>query len=295
MKYYKALFTVTVCSDVEPAVTEQLRQTANDVVCALAADAGFEAFEEQDGGVCGYVQQQNYNAEALDSALKSFPIAGVQVGYTITEAADQNWNAEWERTGFQPIVIGSQCVVHDTVHTGIAIPDGAMNITIDTHQAFGTGSHDTTRMIIAELLSRNLSGQAVLDCGCGTGILSIVAAKHGAKTVCAYDIDSWSASNTRHNCALNGVHNVQVALGDSSVIAMFNRSFNAVLANINRNILLADMPRMCAAMQPGALLILSGFYTDDAPMLCDRAEALHLRCVKQAESNKWCMLVMQKE
>lgn len=294
MKYYKALFSISVSPEVEATQAEQTIGTAKDIVCALAAEAGFEAFDEQSEQVCGYVQQQCYDAENMSDLFRCFPIEGVRVEYTISEAADQNWNAEWERTGFEPIVIGDKCVVHDTIHSGADTPKAAIDITIDTHQAFGTGGHDTTRMIITELLALNISGKSVLDCGCGTGILSIVAAKCGAKTVCAYDIDSWSVDNTSHNCELNDVPNVSTKLGDSSVIPTFGRSFDVVMANINRNILLADMPRMCNAMSPGALLILSGFYSADAPLLCNKADALHLNWVKSTESNGWCMLVLKK-
>ena len=139
----------------------------------------------------------------------------------------------------------------------------------------------------------DVKGKRVLDCGCGTGILSILSAKLGAKDVTGYDIDEWSVSNTRHNCGLNGVGNVTVLHGDASVISTLATKFDMILANINRNILLNDMSAFKSAMSDGATLILSGFYEQDADMLINSAERLGLKTVKRETRHQWCMLVFE--
>lgn len=293
MKYYKATFTITEKGGNKPA-DENIMQAARDILCAVAAEAGFESFEEQDTGVCGYVQRNIFDAAALDSCLQAFPLQDMRVGYTLTEAEDKDWNLTWEQQGFESIVIDDRCIIHDTLHPSDNAPMGTLDITIDARQAFGTGTHATTKMIVAELLNTDLKGMSVLDCGCGTGILSIVASKSGAETVVGYDIDEWSVENTRHNCAINNVANVAVVEGNADVIPSLNKNFNIVLANINRNILLADMSTFHSAMTGGATLILSGFYTEDAPLLREKAESLALDFVKSVKNADWCMMVFKK-
>ena len=222
MKYIQAIFNVT-CD----AAT---LQAAKDLLCALAGNAGFEAFEDDGATVTGYAQKELFSEDVLSETLRQFPIDGVEISYSIADAEDKNWNSAWEEHGFEPITIDGRCVVHDTMHLPDSIPDGAMEVTIDTKQAFGTGNHETTAMIISRLLATDLTGKSVLDCGCGTGILSIVAAKAGAKSVTGYDIDEWSVENTTHNCAINGTPNVRVVKGDASVIKGLDVKFNVVLA-----------------------------------------------------------------
>lgn len=293
MKYYKVIFSITDTLNKRPASGVML-QTACDIVCALAGECGFESFEEYKGGVCGYAQKSAFNGSALDAVLKSFPLENISVSYDLTDAEDKNWNQTWEKQGFEPIIIDGKCIIHDTLHPIITGSDEIKDIIIDTQQAFGTGTHDTTKMIVTELLNINLKGLSVLDCGCGTGILSIVSSISGAEKVVGYDIDEWSVKNTKHNCKLNGIKNIESIEGNSDIIKLLNKNFNIVLANINRNILLADMPKFCDAMAENGILILSGFYTEDAPLLKEKAESLSLSFIKSNQSNNWCMLVFRK-
>ena len=170
-----------------------------------------------------------------------------------------------------------------------------LDITIDAKLAFGTGNHETTRMIVRELMNYDLEGKRVLDCGCGTGILSIVASKRGAKEVVSYDIDEWCTRNTEHNAQLNDVKNLEVLLGDAHVLSHVSGVFDVVLANINRNILLADMPRFKEVMTHGSVLIISGFYEEDSMILAEKAGELgmSLRCANS--ENNWCMLQFRIE
>ena len=279
MRYYEAEFTISPYSS-----------DASDMVAALAGEAGFETFEETDTGLKGYVQQSLFSEEVLQEALADFPFEGVSISYIIREAENRDWNEQWEQEGFEPITIKDRLVIHDGRH----LPEESfpVAIEIDAKLAFGTGTHETTRMICATLLDSDLQGKRILDCGTGTGILSICALKFGAREAIGYDIDEWSADNARHNAVINRVDDrFQSLLGDATILNKVEGSFDLILANINRNILLADMPLFREKMAPGAQLILSGFYTADCQMLMEKAASLGLRLLSQKEDHDWACLV----
>lgn len=279
MKYFETEFTISPYSS-----------DASDMVAALAGEAGFETFEETDTGLKGYVQQSLFSEEVLQEALADFPFEGVSVTYVIREAENRDWNEQWEQEGFEPIMIKDRLVIHDGRH----LPEASfpVAIEIDAKLAFGTGTHETTRMICATLLDSDLHDKRILDCGTGTGILSICALKLGAREAIGYDIDEWSADNARHNAVINRVDDrFQSLLGDATILNKVKGSFDLILANINRNILLADMPLLREKMAPGARLILSGFYTDDSQLLIEKAASLGLRLLSQKEDHYWACLV----
>ena len=304
MKYFEAEFVIS-----------PLSPDAADLLAALAGEAGFESFEETPTGLKGYVQQQLFDHSALQTALADFPFDNVNITYTIREAEDRDWNEQWEQEGFEPIVVSrsEECGVRsENTFEGIIIHDGRhlpsdvsslhtphstlLEIEIDARQAFGTGTHETTRMICSELIllltPHSSLPERVLDCGTGTGILSICALKLGATEAVGYDIDEWSVDNARHNAVINRVDDRFTSLlGDASILNKVEGTFDLVLANINRNILLADMPAFKQKMAPGATLILSGFYTSDCPMLIDKAATLGLTLQKQKEDHDWACLV----
>ena len=199
-------------------ITPEKRATAFDLTAALSASAGLEIFDEDGGDLTGYVQEDLFDKSVLESVLADFPMEGITVNFDISKADYEDWNAPWEEAGFEPIVIDQRCVIHDMKHTPPSI-DGALDIVIDAHMAFGTGTHETTQMMVGELLRHDLEGKRVLDCGCGTGILSIVASKSGASDIVAYDIDEWSVENTEHNARLNGIDNIEVLTGDGNLVA----------------------------------------------------------------------------
>ena len=305
MKYYEVELTITPCS-----------QDAQDLLSALSAEAGFESFEETATGLLAYAQQSLFDQEVLDAAISTFPIEGTKIKYNVREAEDRDWNEQWEQEGFEPIVISGEwrevsgernvhtLIIHDGRHLPQDTPLTAnlspltsnlsplTSIEIDAHQAFGTGTHETTRMICANLMTMDLHDKHVLDCGSGTGILGICALKLGAGSVVAYDIDEWSADNTRHNAVINHVDDHLTSLcGDASVLGAFDAEFNLVLANINRNILLQDMPRFVSVMAPGATLMLSGFYESDCALLESKAQQLGLSLQSTKTDGDWaCML-----
>lgn len=280
MKYYEVDFTIMPCS-----------QDAQDILSALAGEAGFETFEETATGLKGYVQQTLFDEEVLKLVLEGFPFENVSLSYSIQEVEDKDWNEQWEREGFEPIVVrDGKLVIHDGRH----LPNNTaeVQIEIDAHLAFGTGTHETTRMICSTLLEMELAGTRVLDCGCGTGILGICALKVGAASVVCYDIDEWSADNTRHNAVINRVDDRLTALcGDASVLSSFSAEFNVVLANINRNILLNDMANFRRVMAPKAQLILSGFYKNDCALLESKAQSLGLSLKATRTDGDWACLL----
>lgn len=286
MKYLVAEFKIE-CQD-------GMIQIARDLLTDALGEAGFETFEDTEDGIKGYVQESLFDENAMNDVISNFMLPDVSISANIQEAEYKNWNEEWEEAGFERININDSITIYDARHDdGNGIASG-ISIGIETKQAFGTGTHETTRMIVSTLLNIDLKGKRVLDCGCGTGILGIAASKLGASKVVGYDIDEWSSENAIHNAELNGVGNMQVMLGDASVLKSVEGKFDVVLANINRNILLADMPAFVSVMADDSLLILSGFYASDVDLLIEKAASLGLSKIDSKSDSEWTCLVLKK-
>ena len=273
MKYFEVTFTTSPCNE-----------TVNDVVSALAGEIGFESFVEWENGVQAYIQQNLFDEEALKSMVADFPLPDTTIEYTVVEAEDKYWNEEWEKNFFQPIVIGDRCCIHSTFHKDT--PQTEYEILINPQMAFGTGHHETTSSIISELLEADLQGKSVLDMGCGTSILAILASMRGADPITAIDIDDWCVNNSRDNIALNGIENITVEWGDANLLKG-RAPFDVIIANINRNILLADMAQYAACMHSGSELFMSGFYVEDIPVIQEKAESLGMEFIHHREKNNW--------
>lgn len=289
MKYLVAKFKI--------ATSEDLLQVCKDLLADSAAEAGFESFEETQEGLEAYVQKELFDKDALDASIADFPIEGTDISYTIEDAEDKDWNEEWEEQGFDPICVDDQVLIYDAKHPELhptTSPDH-IEIGIEAKLAFGTGNHETTRMIVSTLLNMNLYKMRVLDCGCGTGILGLVASKLGASEVVGYDIDEWSVENAKHNAQLNGVDNLEVYFGNASVINHISGVFDVVLANINRNILLEDMKSFRGVLNEGGYMMLSGFYEEDIPVLLEKAKEFGLYESGRRTDNNWACLVLKNK
>lgn len=289
MKYLVATFNIEAEAD--------LLEASRDLLADGAAQAGFETFEETEQGMDAYVQKELFDREALDAYIADFPISDAHITYSIQDAEDKDWNQEWEEQGFEPIFVADQVVIYDAKHSEL-YPDTSnrpdiIEIGIEAKLAFGTGNHETTRMIISQLLQMPIKTKRVMDCGTGTGILGLTASKLGAKEVVGYDIDEWSVENAKHNALLNGVDNMEVLFGNSSVLNHISGVFDVVMANINRNILLDDMRLFRSVMNTDATLILSGFYEEDVPVLLEKANELGLHETARHTDNNWTCLVLK--
>lgn len=281
MRYYEFLFKY-----------EPYNEIVSDVLMSVLGEVGFESFVEEDEIMKAYIQVDLYNEEELKMTLSDFPIEVESIEFTYTEAENKDWNEEWEKNFFQPIIIGDQCAIHSSFHEGI--PPVKYDIVINPQMSFGTGHHETTSLIINELLEAELSNLSVLDMGCGTSILAILARKRGATPITAIDIDDWCVENSKDNCVLNNITDIDIHLGDANLIAKLNRSYDFIIANINRNILLNDMVHYIDALNAGGKLLMSGFYTEDVPMLREKAESLGLKFCHTHSRNNWACLMLSK-
>ncbi|MDE6246620.1 MAG: 50S ribosomal protein L11 methyltransferase [Muribaculaceae bacterium] len=266
-------------------------ETASDLMAAFLADMGYESFVADEEGLTAYIVASQYSADDLEEMLQSFPM---EIKYEVTDTfiEGQDWNEEWEKNYFQPILIDDQCVVHSTFHKDI--PESEYDIVIDPKMAFGTGHHATTSMMLRHILSLDMEGKSVIDMGTGTGILAILAKMKGADKSTGIEIDPDAAVNARENVKLNNV-DVNIITGDSSQLESLGQA-DYFIANINRNVILADLSRYVSALKPGGMMILSGFYSEDVPLL-ERAAAmygLHTDCVLTEDDN-WTSLRLIKD
>ena len=280
MKYFEFTFHTSPCTE-----------TVNDVLAAVLGEVGFESFVECEEGLKAYIQQNLCNEEAIQNAVQDFPLPDTQVSYTQVEAEDKDWNEEWEKNYFKPIRIGKDCIIRASFHEHE--PGYTYNIIIDPKMAFGTGNHETTFLMISEMLKLDLSGKELLDMGCGTAVLAILARMKGAGRVVGIDIDEWAYNNALENIRLNNTEDIQIALGGAEQIPAFG-TFDVVFANINRNILLNDICHYSRCMKPEGLLYMSGFYVQDIPAIENECKRNGLTLLSHTEKNNWTAVKVQK-
>ena len=283
MTYYEFDFTYDTSLDIE---------IVNDVLAAELGEIGFESFTSDEKGLQGFIPATLYNIAHVEEKLAAFPLEGITIHYSARPVEDKDWNEEWEKNYFQPIHIGNECQIRASFHP--QEPGFRHNILIDPKMAFGTGNHETTYLMIQAMLASDLKGQEVLDMGCGTAVLAILAHQQGAKRVVAIDIDEWAYNNALENIHLNQAEEIQVLLGGAERIAETG-TYDTILANINRNSLLHDIHHYAQALKEGGQLIMSGFYEEDCPMLEAECRQWGLEPIDRASRNKWTrMRVIRK-
>lgn len=261
-----------------------------DLAAAYLAEAGFETFLPDATGLTAYIRADERAAEIAREALSDFPIP-TQFEITSEFIEGEDWNAEWERNYFKPIVVGNRCVVHSTFHTDV--PEAEYDIVIDPKMAFGTGHHDTTSQMMTLILDTPMQGKRVMDMGAGTGILSILAKKLGAEEVTGIEIDEPAYRNALEHAQLNNVE-LNFIHGDASALEGV-APVDLFMANINRNIILSDMDRYAAAVKSGGDILFSGFYEEDAPMIEEKGGEYGFSTVeKLVSADGWTAMRMRK-
>ena len=255
-------------------------QPTSDILIAELGEIGFESFVENENGVLAYIQKTDWQ-EARINEVEILKNENFKIEYTVKEIEQENWNATWEEN-FKPIQVDDACVVRAPFHDTPAVN---YDIVIEPKMSFGTGHHETTFMMLKHILENDFKGKSVLDMGSGTGVLAILAAMKGASPVEAIDIDNWCYLNAKENVERNGFPNIQVLEGDASLLE--GKKFDVIIANINRNILLADIPKYAKCLHPGGSLFLSGFYQEDLNMISGKCEEHSLKFEKNLEKNNW--------
>jgi ribosomal protein L11 methyltransferase len=254
-----------------------------EILMVRLAELGFESFTDIENGIKGYIQETLYTEDVKAQVLRFHD--SFYFEQSIQFLPDQNWNHEWEKN-FSPINVNDKCYIRASFHK--PVPEIQFDVLINPKMSFGTGHHETTYLVIAQMLELNLKDTKVCDMGCGTGILSVLAAKMGASFVLAVDTDEWAVKNARENIDTNKVKGVVVKKGDVQMLA--GRTFHVILANINRNILLMDMEFYIQSLEKEGVLVLSGFFETDVSEIQMKAVSLGLKIVNVQRKNKWSMI-----
>lgn len=258
----------------------QPKEPGTEILIAELGYLGFESFVEHEEGVLAYIQKPEHQPNIMDEVM-ILDNEMFEISYTIKEIEQVNWNEEWEKN-FNPIVVDGLCTVRAPFHTTEATK---YDIVIEPKMSFGTGHHETTHMMIQHLLELECKGKKTLDMGCGTGILAILAAMKGANPIDAIDIDNWCYVNTVENAERNNCSHIIAYEGDASLLE--DKSYDLIIANINRNILLSDIVTYAKCLVKGGTLLLSGFYTEDMKTITKECKTNGLEFVKNLERNNW--------
>jgi ribosomal protein L11 methyltransferase len=269
----------------EYTFTIQPPEPGGEILIAIIADLGFESFETNSTGFIAYIPE-DLNP---DEELKTFEFPDFSFSYTSKVIEQVNWNEEWEKN-FQPVVVNDDCCIRAPFHK--LDQTYKYDIIIMPKMSFGTGHHDTTWLMCKNMLQEDFSRKNVLDMGCGTGVLAILAHKLGAAKLKGIDIDDWSVENAIENCQANHCDQIEIVKGNSKLLTK-EKEFDIILANINKNVLKADLPSYVTSLKPGGLLFISGFFKTDIQELQKLAESLSLTLHKQEVKNEWACLVFK--
>ncbi len=249
-------------------------EQACDIVSAMLCEIGYDSFEMTDYGMKAYIPTDMFDEDALSQSLSDMPLGDAAISHTIHQLEDKNWNEEWEKNGFVPVL------------------EEEFGIKLSPKMAFGSGTHETTHQIVSILMQQDLSGKSVLDMGTGTGVLAIAASMRGAKSVTAIDIDEHSVANAKENLALNGIHDADVILGDASAIT---GTYDVIIANIHKNILTNDMATYVDHLAANGTIYISGFFTSDVPEMTMMSAKHHLKPVNTTSDNGWAVMQLERD
>lgn len=255
-------------------------QPASDILIAELGERGFESFVETEEGVQAYIKKEDWNPGIL-KGLAILDNALFVIHYNLVEIEQENWNATWEQN-FNPIQVGDRCVVRAPFHEK---PEVEFDIVIEPKMSFGTGHHETTHMMMQHILDHDFKNKSVLDMGSGTGVLAILAALKGAKNIDAIDIDNWCYLNAMENIERNNCNHIQVYEGTADLLE--DQKYDIIIANINRNILLEDIPTYVKCLEKDGILFLSGFYVQDIPQITEKCVEVGLKFENNLENNNW--------
>jgi ribosomal protein L11 methyltransferase len=255
-------------------------QPGTEILIAELGYAGFESFVETEEGVTAYIQKDEWNRGILDE-INILESDEFKIQFTTSEIAQVNWNSEWEKN-FEPIEVDGKCTVRAPFHLQ---KNFEYEIVIEPKMSFGTGHHETTFMMLQFILENDFDGKTVLDMGCGTAVLAILAEMRGASKLDAVDIDEWCFENSIENIERNNCKNISVFLGDASLLS--GKKYDVIIANINRNILLNDMESYRKCLSEDGMLYLSGFYVKDSPIITEACNNLGFTFVENKEKNQW--------
>ncbi|MDX1277835.1 50S ribosomal protein L11 methyltransferase [Oceanihabitans sediminis] len=265
---------------VGPAET---RNIGTEILIAELGYAGFESFVETEDGVTAYIQKEEWKEEILND-IQILESEEFDISYTFDEIEQTNWNEEWEKN-FNPIVVDDLCSVRAPFHEK---PNTKFDIVIEPKMSFGTGHHETTHMMLQHILQNDFTNKTVLDMGCGTGVLAVLAEMKGATKLDAIDIDNWCYLNSLENVQRNNCNNISVYEGDASLLE--GKKYDIIIANINRNILLNDMETYAKSLNENGMLFLSGFYNNDIPAIEEKCNKNMLKLTEKLEKNNWVAL-----
>jgi ribosomal protein L11 methyltransferase len=259
-----------------------------DIIVARLNEIDFESYAEDENGIKAYVQTLLLNENAVKEIISE--VAELcELTFSISKVKQENWNKQWE-SNFEPVFINDKCVIRAHFHQ--PIPDVDFEIIITPKMSFGTGHHETTSLVMNEMFSLDFNNKSVLDMGCGTGVLAILASKLGANSLVGIDFDEWAVENAEENSVLNSIDNIDYIHGDADAIG--DATFDIIVANINRNIILQDIEKYVGAMNEKSEIIFSGFLKEDIPLILEKSEQLGLDLVVSKNKNKWQMLHLKK-
>lgn len=263
---------------------------AYEIIVAELSEYGFESYENINNSVLAYIQEKDYMQEVVDklNSLHYPDLIILNISTDIIQS--QNWNIKWENN-FNPVLINDQCIIRAPFHT--CVPKVKYEIIIEPKMSFGTGHHETTFLMMNEIFKLHLKNKKVLDIGCGTGVLAILASKLKAKSIDAVDIDEWAIQNTIENCKINNSNNIKIIKG--SVDDVIKNEYDVILANINLNVIIDSIPEYTILLKQGALLITSGFYSGDIKQISKVANECKLNIQSSLLKNKWAVCIYKKE